>query len=265
MGYAAFAKGWQMDLQKNHFKAALKDGRQQIGLWNTIAGNCVPEALAHCGFDWLVVDTEHAPVETVEIQSSLQAIAAVPSVSAVVRPAANDPILIKRILDMGAQTLLLPYIQSAAEARAAVSAMRYGPRGIRGMAGFTRATRYGSVADYFERAEEELCLIVQVETITAMAELRDIATTEGVDAVFIGPADLSASMGYPGQTEHPEVVAVMDQAIEILCELGVPAGILAMNEPAARHFMNKGTSFTAVGVDMTLLATAARSLRATYE
>lgn len=253
-----------MQLPKNHFKAALKEGRQQIGLWNTIAGNCVPEALAHCGFDWLVVDTEHAPVETVEIQSSLQAIAANPNVSAVVRPAVNDPVLIKRVLDMGAQTLLLPYVQSAAEARAAVEAMRYGPRGIRGMAGFTRATRYGGVENYFERAEEELCLIVQVETITAMAELREIATTDGVDAVFIGPADPSASMGYPGQTEHPEVVSVIDQAIETLNDLGVPAGILAMNETSARHFMDKGTTFTAVGVDMVLLAQAARTLSATY-
>lgn len=250
-----------MNLPKNLFKQALLENRQQIGLWNTIGGNCVPEMLATAGFDWLVVDTEHAPVETIDIQTSLQSIAAFPTVSAVVRPAANDPVLIKRILDMGAQTLLLPYIQSAQEARDAVSAMRYGPNGIRGMAGFTRATRYGSVNNYFETAERELCLIVQVETITAMQQLTEIATTPGVDAVFIGPADLSASMGYPGQTSHPDVVAQIEKAISTLKTLGVPSGILALSKDEAEHYISCGTTFTAVGVDMVLLANAARALR----
>lgn len=253
-----------MDLPRNKFKRALKEGRQQIGLWNTIGGNCVPEMLATAGFDWLVVDTEHAPVETIDIQSSLQSIAAFPNTSAVVRPAANDPVLIKRILDMGALTLLLPYVQTAQEARDAVAAMHYGPRGFRGMAGFTRATHYGAVPNYFERAHEELCLIVQVETISAMGELHEIATTDGVDAVFIGPADLSASMGYPGQTGHPEVVKVIEEAIATLAELGVPSGILALSHDEATHYMAKGTTFTAVGVDMVLLANAARGLRAQF-
>jgi 4-hydroxy-2-oxoheptanedioate aldolase len=253
-----------MQLPENLFKRALLENRQQIGLWNTIGGNCVPEMLATAGFDWLLVDTEHAPVETIDIQTSLQSIAAFPNVSAVVRPVANDPILIKRILDMGAQTLLLPYVQSAQEARDAVSAMRYGPNGIRGMAGCTRATRYGSVENYFETAERELCLIVQVETITAMQEITEIATTPGVDGVFIGPADLSASMGYPGQTSHPLVVEQIEKAIATLKELGVPSGILALSKAEADHYMSCGTTFTAVGVDMVMLANAARALRAEF-
>src|SRR6056297_2728659 len=143
-----------IDLPKNRFKARLQAGEGQLGIWNTIGGNTVPEMLGGAGFDWVLVDCEHAPVEPVEVLSALQAIGQNPDVSAVVRPAANDPVLFKRLLDMGAQTLLVPYVQSAEEARAAVSAMRYGPRGIRGMAGAMRAARYGRVTDYFTRAEE---------------------------------------------------------------------------------------------------------------
>lgn len=144
-----------MDLPRNLFKARLKAGTQQIGMWNMIGGNTVPEMLAGAGYDWVLVDCEHAPVDTLDVLPALQAIGQYPDVSAVVRPAANDPVLFKRLLDIGAQTLLVPYVQSAEEARAAVSAMRYGPRGIRGMAGAMRATRYGRVTDYFTRAEEE--------------------------------------------------------------------------------------------------------------
>ena len=193
----------------NHFKAALKTGAQQIGIWNTIGGNTACELLASCGYDWVLVDTEHAATSTAEVLPALQAIAGYPDVSAVVRPASNDDVTIKRLLDMGAQSLLIPYVQNVAEARAAVAAMRYAPRGIRGMAGSMRATRFGSVENYATTVEEELCLIVQVETIEAMAHLEAIAQVDGVDAVFIGPADLSASMGLPGQTMHPDVVAVM--------------------------------------------------------
>lgn len=245
----------------NRFKAALKQGRHQLGIWNTIGGNTVPELLAGSGFDWVLVDTEHAAVETIEVLPALQAIAAWPEVSAVVRPADNDPILFKRLLDMGAQTLLVPYIQSAAEAAAAVSAMRYGPRGIRGMAGVTRATRYGQVEEYFTKVEDELCLIVQVETVQGLKALEEIATTDGVDAVFFGPADLSASMGLPGQTNHPEVTAAIEAAIVKLAELDVPSGILTLDPEEAQRFINKGTCFTAVGVDLAILASNVQHLR----
>ena len=184
--------------------------------------------------------------------------AAYENVSAVVRPAANDPILIKRILDMGALTLLLPYIQSAEEAKDAVSSVTYGPNGLRGMAGMTRATRYGMVENYFKRAREEICLLVQVETIE---ELDDIALTPGIDGVFIGPADLSESMGYPGEVNHPEVVKVIINTISKLNSLNVPSGILTLDFDSAKRYINVGTSFTAVGVDMVLLAESTRNLR----
>ena len=150
---------------KNLFKEALKSGDCQIGIWNTIGGNTVPELLGGAGFDWVLIDCEHAAIETVEVLPALQAIGQHSQTSALVRPAANDPTLFKRILDMGAQTLLVPYVQTAEEAAAAVQAMRYGPHGMRGMAGMTRATRYGKVDKYFEDAWDELCLVVQVETI----------------------------------------------------------------------------------------------------
>lgn len=253
-----------MDLPRNRFKAALEAGQQQIGIWNTLGGNTVPEALASCGYDWVLVDTEHASVEAVEVLPALQAIAGFPQVSAVVRPDANDEVLIKRLLDFGAQSLLIPYVQSAAEAEAAVRAMRYAPAGIRGVAGVTRATRYGTVASYHTRAADELCLIVQVETIEAVERLEEIAGVDGVDAVFIGPADLSASMGYPGQTDHPEVVAVIEDVITRLKAMGKPSGILTLDPAFASRCIELGTTFTAVGVDLALLVDGARELRARW-
>ena len=250
---------------RNLFKAALAEGRHQIGIWNNIGGNTVPELLAGTGFDWVLVDTEHAATETVEVLPALQAIAGTPGVTAVVRPANNDPVLFKRILDFGAQTLLVPYVQSRAEAEAAVSAMRYAPRGIRGMAGATRATRYGSVENYFTTAEDELCLIVQVETKAGVDALDEIATTDGVHGVFIGPADLSASLGYPGNSGHPEVRKVIRAVLDRLAELGVPSGILCLDPEDARSYIDAGTAFTAVGVDTVLLTKAATDLRAAFD
>lgn len=248
----------------NRFKAALKAGNQQIGIWNSIGGNTACEVLASAGFDWVLIDTEHAATSTAEVLPALQTIAGYPDVSAVVRPASNDDVTIKRLLDMGAQSLLIPYVQSVAEAQAAVAAMRYAPRGIRGMAGVMRASRFGTVDDYATTVEDELCLIVQVETIEAMGQLEAIAQVDGVDGVFIGPADLSASMGLPGQTNHPEVVAVINDAIDRLSAIGVPSGILALSNQTSAQFIDRGTGFTAVGVDTALLIDAARATRAAF-
>ena len=245
----------------NRFKAALRDRRHQLGIWNTIGGNTVPELLGGAGFDWVLIDCEHAPIGTTEVLPALQALAANPQVSPVVRPADNDPVLFKRLLDMGAQTLLVPFVQTADEAVRAVSAMRYGPRGIRGMAGMTRATRYGQVEDYFTLAEAELCLVLQIETLTGLQNLEAIATTDGVDAIFIGPADLSASMGLPGQMSHPDVVAAIHDAIDRLKALDVPVGLMALDPDAAQGYIDRGVSFTAVGVDLVLLADATARLR----
>lgn len=249
---------------KNPFKAGLKAGRHQLGMWNTIGGNTVSELLAGAGFDWVLVDLEHSPIETVEVQTALQALASNPEVASAVRPPSHDPAVIKRLLDMGVQTLLLPYVETAEQAAAAVQAIRYGPRGIRGMAGMTRATRYGLVENYFETAEEELCLILQIESVPGMEALDDIATTDGVDAVFFGPADLSASMGYPGQMNHPEVIAAIEKGLARLEELGVPGGAMVLDVEEAKRFIDLGSKFTAVGVDLVLLAQAVRGLRAQF-
>lgn len=247
----------------NLFKARLKQ-RHQIGIWNTIGGNTVPELLGGAGFDWVLVDCEHSAIETVEVLPALQAIAANPQVSAIVRPADNDATLFKRILDMGAQTLLVPYVQTAEEARKAVQAMQYGPQGVRGMAGMTRATRYGQVEDYFRTAYDEMCLILQIETVQGMQNLEDIAQTQGVDGIFIGPADLSASMGLPGQMGHPDVVAAIKDAIRRLQAIDVPVGLMALDPVAAKSYIALGVDFTAVGVDLVMLADSAKALRQTF-
>lgn len=246
---------------KNLFKADLRSGQRQLGIWNTIGGNTVPELLGGSGFDWVLVDCEHAAIETVEVLPALQAIGQHPDTSTVVRLAANDPTLFKRVLDMGALTLMVPYVQTAEEAAAAVHAMRYGPNGMRGMAGMTRATRYGQVEDYYNKAEEELCLIVQVETLAGLRNQDAIAQTDGVDAVFIGPADLSASMGLRGQVTHPDVDKAITEAIARLVDMGVPAGVMALDPTVAERYLANGASFVAVAVDLVLLAEAVADIR----
>jgi 4-hydroxy-2-oxoheptanedioate aldolase len=241
-----------MDLPRNNFKHAIAEGRQQIGLWCTMPSGFTAEALATCGFDWLLFDTEHSPGDPLTVLEQLQAVAPY-SVSTAVRPANNDPVLIKRILDAGALTLLIPYVQNRKEAEAAVAAMRYPPAGIRGVAGITRATRYGTVKDYAKRASAELCLLVQVETKAALDEIEAIAAVDGVDGVFIGPSDLAASMGHPGHPGHPEVTTAIEDAINRIRRAGKPAGILSLDPVFVRRCMTLGTVFTAVDVDAAIL------------
>lgn len=250
-------------LPPNRFKRALKDGRQQIGLWNSLPGTVVAELLATCGFDWVVIDTEHSVTDVPDTLAMMQAMAPYRT-QVVVRPASNDVVLIKRILDLGAQTLLIPYVQNADEARAAVAAMRYAPRGIRGVAGLTRASVFGQVAGYHSRAEEELCLIVQVETAEALSRIPEIAAVDGVDALFIGPADLAASMGHVGDMRHPDVVAAIEAGVRAIVTAGKPAGILTLDPDFARTCIGWGTTFTAVGMDIALLAQGARALSARF-
>lgn len=249
---------------RNLFKAALKSGQHQLGVWNSISGPVVTEILAGAGFDWVLVDTEHCPTEVTDVLPALQTIAGYPQVSGIVRPASNDVVLIKRILDLGAQTLLLPYIQSAAEAEAAVRAISYPPKGVRGVGGLMRASRFGQIDNYTALAEEELCLLVQVETAQAMQNLEAIASVEGVDGVFIGPADLAASMGHPGDFSHPDVINEIENAIRQLQALSVPSGILALDEAFAQRCIDLGTGFTAVGFDIALLTKAVHGVRSRF-
>ncbi len=252
-----------MELPVNEFKAKLRAGKSQIGLWCGLPGSYAAEIVAPAGFDWVLFDTEHSPSDVLTVLPQLQAVAPYP-VSPVVRPAVNDAVLIKRFLDIGVQTLLIPYVQNADEAKAAVAATRYPPEGIRGVSALTRATRFGRVANYARNAASELCVLVQVETREAMAHVEAIASVEGVDGVFIGPADLAASFGYPGQPSHPEVVAAMESMIAQLKRLGVPVGILTPDETFASRCIELGTLFTAVGVDVALLARGAEKLASRF-
>lgn len=248
-----------MKLPENRFKRGLAERRQQLGLWCSLPGNYVAEAVAASGYDWLLFDTEHSPGDPLTVLPQLQAVAPY-DVSAVVRPASNDAVLIKRFLDFGAQTLLIPYVQSREEAKAAVAAMRYPPEGIRGVSGLTRATRFGRVPDYGRTAHAQLCLLVQIETRVALDRLEDIASVEGVDGVFIGPADLAASLGFVGQPDHPQVTAAVEDAIARLRAIGKPSGILTPNESFARRCIELGTMFTAVGIDAGLLTRGSEAL-----
>jgi 4-hydroxy-2-oxoheptanedioate aldolase len=253
-----------MELPPNPFKRALSEGRQQVGLWASLANPYTAEIVAGAGFDWMVLDGEHSPNDPTTILPQLQAVAPYP-VAPVVRPAWNDTVLIKRYLDIGTQSLLIPYVQDAAEAARAVAAIRYPTRGIRGVAGVTRASRFGRVKDYARRAEEALCLLVQIETRDGLANLEAIARTDGVDGVFIGPADLAAALGHLGDQQHAEVQAAIEDAIKRIRACGKPAGILATDEASARRYIGWGTTFTAVGLDAMILARGAEALAALFK
>ena len=252
-----------MKLPVNAFKAGLRAGGQQIGIWNTVPGPVVTEALACCGYDWVVVDTEHSLTDVPDTMGMMQALAA-HGVAAVVRPATNDVVLIKRFLDLGAQTLMIPYVQTVAEAEAAVRAIRYAPIGVRGVSGMTRANGFGGVTDYFASAASEICLIVQIETAEAVERIAAIAAVDGVDALFIGPADLGMSIGRTGGMADPVVQALVERAIRGIVAAGKPAGILVTDPAMAQQCIAWGTTFTAVGVDLSLLVGAARGLRAQF-
>jgi 4-hydroxy-2-oxoheptanedioate aldolase len=252
-----------MQLPVNHFKRALLAGRQQLGLWVTLSNAYSAEIVAGSGFDWLLLDTEHSPNDVSTVLSQLQAIAPYPTMP-VVRPAWNDTVLIKRYLDIGAQTLLIPQVQTEQEAQQAVDAIRYAPRGVRGVGGAVRATRFGRVADYMRLCEEELCLLVQVESQQALDNLERIAAVEGVDGVFIGPADLAASLGHPGNPGHPTVQQAVEEAITRIRACGKAPGVLTADEKLARRYIELGTLFTAIGVDATILARESEKLAARF-
>lgn len=253
-----------MELQINKFKKNIAEGKSQIGLWCGLPGSYAAEIVAPSGFDWLLFDTEHSPSDVSTVLPQLQAVAPY-DVSAIVRPAANDAVLIKRFLDIGVQSLLIPYVQNREEALAAVAAVRYPPAGIRGVSGLTRATRFGRIPRYAQTAENEICLLLQVETRAALDQLEAIASVEGVDGVFIGPADLAASMGYAGNPTHPDVVSAVEDAVRRLSAVGKPAGILMPDNDLAARFIRLGTLFTAVGVDVGLLARGSESLATKFK
>lgn len=253
-----------MKLPVNRFKRALAVGEQQIGLWSNLASHCSVELLAGAGFDWLLLDMEHAPNELPMVHCQLQA-AMGSNTHPVVRPPWNDMVTIKRLLDIGAQTLLIPYVESAEEARNAVAYTRYPPDGVRGYASAARASGFGRIADYPKQCANELCLLVQIESRLGLDNLEEIAAVEGVDGVFVGPGDLSAALGHAGEIKHPDVQAAIENAIVRIVAAGKPAGILIGDETLARRYIELGCTFTAVGSDVAILGRGAEQLAARFK
>jgi len=248
----------------NPFKQALRDKRAQIGLWLSAASPYLSEVSATAGFDWLLIDGEHAPNTLQTTLQQLQAVAPYRS-QPVVRAVEGQVALVKQLLDIGAQNLLIPMVDTAEQAELMVRAVQYPPKGIRGVgSAIARASRWSLRADYLDVADDEICLLVQAESVTALRNLSAIAAVEGVDGVFIGPADLAASMGHRGKPGHPEVQAAIEGAIQTIVGAGKAAGILTSDPQLARHYLALGATFVAVGVDVSLYAQAARRLAADF-
>lgn len=252
-----------MQTPANPFKQALRNREAQIGLWVSMANPYSTEICAGTGFDWLLIDGEHAPNDLRSIMGQLQTIAGYDS-HPICRIPVGETALIKQYLDLGVQTLLVPMVDTPEQARALVQACRYPPDGVRGMAG-ARASRWGRYPRYALEANAQICLLVQAETRLALSNLDAILATEGVDGVFIGPADLSASMGHVGDAGHPEVQAAIEDAIARIRGAGKAPGILTPDVALARHYLDLGALFVAVGLDTQLLLRGASSLLAQFK
>jgi len=248
----------------NPFKAALAARQPQVGFWLSMASPYLSEVAATANFDWLLIDGEHAPNDLRGTLAQLQAVAPYRA-QPVVRAVQGDTALIKQLLDIGAQNLLIPMVDSAEQASALAAATRYPPQGIRGVGSAVgRASRWSARSDYLAVADDEICLLVQAETTTALANLPAICSIDGVDGVFIGPADLAASMGHRGNPGHPEVQAAIEAAIKTIVASGKAAGTLTSDVALARRYLELGCTFVAVGVDVLVFAGAARRLRAEF-
>lgn len=241
-----------MDLPVNQFKRAIRERRTLFGAWLMSSTPATAEALGCAGFDFLVVDMEHTPLDTAEMIDTLRALAGTPA-PAVVRMPWNDMVMVKRALDGGAQTVMLPFVQDAAEAKRAVSYTRYPPEGIRGVAGLHRASRYSTVPNYLQNANSEICVIVQIETLQSLERLPEIAAVPGVDSIFIGPSDLAASMGMLGDIANPAVQEKLKLGAAMCRDLGKPCGIIGANPDFVAKFADYGYSWIAIGSDMAFM------------
>lgn len=254
-----------MSAPVNTFKQALKNGDHLIGCWSSFAEAVTAEIMGTAGFDWLVIDGEHAPNDIRSIRDQLIALAASPT-HPVVRIPVGDTALIKMVLDAGAQTILVPMVESAEQARDLVRACRYPPQGVRGVGAMaSRATQYGTVQDYIQTADDQICLLLQVENRAGIAALDAIAQVKGVDGVFIGPSDLSTDMGFQGNSAAPEVQAVIADAMKRIVAAGKAPGILGVTDEASQAYKDMGAQFQAVGIDVMLLTQAARALAARWK
>ena len=253
-----------MHMPHNGFKAALANDATQYGIWAGFATGYAAEIVASLGYDWMLIDGEHAPNTVPSVLNQLQTVAPY-ATAPVVRTVNGDANLIKQLLDVGAQTLMIPMVETAEQAQALVRAMRYPPHGIRGVGGgLTRATRWDGVDNYLTTAHEELCLILQVESRLGVENVAAIAAVEGVHAVFIGPADLSIGLGHAGNPGHPEVQERIKHAVDATLAAGKVCGILAPNEDDARRYQAWGCRFIAVAIDISLLRQSALATLARY-
>lgn len=250
---------------KNQLKAQLNSEETLYGLWNTIPDTYVAEIVAGAGYDWVVIDAEHAPFDQRSLLLQMQAMAAYPDTQVVVRPPSADPVYLKKILDFGVQTLVIPMIETVEQAEEMVQAIHYPPHGKRGVApALARASRWGQVADYVHEADDEMCLILQIESRPGIENLEAISQVIGVDGLFIGPADLTASYGYIGDTDHPEIEQIIQEALATIRKSGKAAGILAFNEEEVQTYAEQGANFIGIGVDLVMLAKQVRGAIGKY-
>lgn len=253
-----------MKLKPNAFTAALGCGDKQIGLWITLCSNFVADVTAPAGYDWALVDMEHSPNDYQSVLGQLQAYAA-SDTTAIVRVEWNDTVAVKRLLDLGAPGILFPMIQSVEEAEQAIAATRYPPRGVRGVAGATRATKFGRITDYVARVEDQTTVLLQLETLAAVEQAEAIATVDGVNGIFFGPGDIAADIGKVGKPMDPEVWALIKPAAQKLIARGIPVGTLVLDPAFASELLNEGFTFVACGTDASLLAKASDHLLATVK
>ncbi len=246
-------------MQPNRFKAAITSGERQVGLWMSLSSGYAADVVGDIGYDWLLVDTEHSPSDIATVLSQLQAVEP-GGATAIVRPAWNDTVLIKRILDIGARGVLIPMVQSPEEAAAAVAACRYPPRGVRGVSMGMRGSRFGRDKEYFAKADDEIVVLVQVETQEALDRVEEIAAVDGVDGVFFGPADIAASLGQLGNILNDELWQVILEAAAKVQAMGKPTGTLIGDTSRVKQCFDAGMSFVACGSDLNLMARAAEAL-----
>jgi len=254
-----------MEIRKNKIKAFFRQGKTTFGLWNGITNTYAAEICAGAGFDWICIDGEHAPFDLQSILANHQAMSG-HDCGILVRPPVGDATVIKQLLDIGVQSLLIPMVDTAEQATDLVRAVTYPPKGKRGVgSALSRAAQWKRVPDYFEKVQDEICLIVQIETVKGMENIEAICQVEGVDGVFIGPADLAGSMGMLGQSMHDDVRTEVKRGLQIIKKSGKAAGVLAVRDDVIKEYQTAGASFIGIGVDLILLAKATENLAKKYK
>jgi 2-dehydro-3-deoxyglucarate aldolase len=243
----------------NSFKRDLLAGKKLIGCWSSLANPITTEVLGVAGFDWIVLDGEHSPNDVSTFIPQLMALKDSPT-APVVRPSCNNAVELKQLLDAGFYNFLIPFVESAEEARSAVAATRYPPQGVRGVSVSQRSNRYGTIPDYFKSVNDHMCVMVQIESVAGVAAVKEIAALDGVDCIFVGPSDLAAALGHLGNPGHPEVQAVIASVFADAKAAGKPVGILAPLEAHARNYLAMGATFVGVGSDLGAFRSATQAL-----